>query len=1213
MIAKACPSRKSGRGSFSDLREYLERANGIEREDYRESWSSELAGSHETIDLEMERVAAHGRCKDPVYHVALSWRPGEDVSPETMRGAVAATLRSVGAEDHQWYAAAHYDSKTERHHVHLVVNKVHPETYKAFDRYWDAAKLARAAEWVERQFGCLHDRHMDWREFKMAERDFGAEPEWDRDRVQQMDREAPRGLTLVPPGAGTSEMDAARRAGYSWAHLVRDEAAPAARTAGEREGATWEHVHAALETYGLRMEAAGSGARVVGAEPGLHLKASRVGLDIRAMEQILGPFVAPDRAPTPYDLRLEAAREVVAAAQTWTEFHDGLKDVGFALEANARGGQLVDLEHDGRKIGAQSALGMTLPKLEKTLGEYEMAPAIAERNAREYERRAEGMRERVAILLDTPEMLVGRIAERASTWDRQDVAYAVRDVLNIAHDENAWDESIERVVEATFSLPDVISLGQIQIDRPNASADEPQQYRELFTTREIASEERILLRHAQTLHTMERREELPAIREPSAAASLNEQQRAAYEHIAQPSSLAIVQGIAGAGKSRLMRDVAAAYTEAGYRVVGAAVAGSAAQVFSKEAEIEAQTVARLIVRLNSGQELFDPKTVLFVDEASMLGTEQAMDLLLACGQSGATLRLLGDADQHGSVARGTVLEDLSEKLGCYDMQTSRRAKDEWLREVAGDLRAGIVPRALGTLREHGCIAEYATADEAKARLVADWSRDIHAGRDALLTAVKRVDVAELNELARATLTDRLGEARPYMTAFGEREIAVGEVLVVRHGDRASETVNGDRLRVLAHRDYGRIACERLSDGAKIVWNTEERPEFDYGYASTSYGSQGRTVDDLYKYVGPADDRTSMYVGVTRAHETLTIAHGRDEVPNFSRLLDLGSRDHGGLSVVAAERAIEASRRERELKIERVPEMDRDAAEPTPEPEIVQETTLREDRAIERAQRERSEEVVSLEVIRAGEAEREAIRIKREAELRAITHEFVPTSEITKPLYQRLKILEEMEKGPEHLRKDFHFNDTGLSYAERRLKPYEWEVKQSLARAQELVDQPKDGFLGLFQSREQKAREQNAIERHQRAVQEREKQYARYRDPEVIQSLDTIFESRRAASEERREVSRTLSQLRQDFARLGEIGITEIEVRRQITPDLRDRVKDAQEFVATTRETRADDLQRFAQEKERTIAMERERREIERQHKREYGPDFGESRGWGMGR
>jgi hypothetical protein len=93
----------------------------------------------------------------------------------------------------------------------------------------------------------------------------------------------------------------------------------------------------------------------------------------------------------------------------------------------------------------------------------------------------------------------------------------------------------------------------------------------------------------------------------------------------------------------------------------------------------------------------------------------------------------------------------------------------------------------------------------------------------------------------------------------------------------------------------------------------------------------------------------------------------------------------------------------------------------------------------------------------------------------------------------------------------------------------------------------------------------------------------------------------------------LSELRRDFARLGEIGITEIEVRRQITPDLRDRVKDAQEFVATTREARADDLQRFAQEKERTIAMERERKEIERQHKREYGPDFGDGWSRGMGR
>jgi len=49
--------------------------------------------------------------------------------------------------------------------------------------------------------------------------------------------------------------------------------------------------------------------------------------------------------------------------------------------------------------------------------------------------------------------------------------------------------------------------------------------------------------------------------------SLDAQQCAAYAHLAGTRDLAIVTGIAGAGKSRLQRDVAAAYREAGFRVI----------------------------------------------------------------------------------------------------------------------------------------------------------------------------------------------------------------------------------------------------------------------------------------------------------------------------------------------------------------------------------------------------------------------------------------------------------------------------------------------------------------------------------------------------------------------------------------------------------------------------------------------------------------------
>lgn len=933
MIAKVAPQRRSGRGSFATLRTYLEREqDGTQRPDLVATWSGNVA-SHATADLEMDATGKRGRSPDPLLHVVLSWRPTEAIGEDVAVGAIEGTLRSLGAEDRQWFAAMHDDG--ERVHVHLGINRVDPETRRMFDLWKMHAKLARAAEWTEREYGCLPDRRMDWRAHTVAEVELGAivdlgrdarrdaarEPSREvRDATREVAPEASRralaGISLVPPGAATAEMDAARRAGYSWAALVRDEAVPAAHASLASEGASWERLHASLETYGLRMVAAGTGARIVGTEPGLHLKASRVGLDVRALEAQLGPFAEPERAASAYEERLQSARAVVAAAKTWGDVHGGLEKHELALDGTKRGGQVVDLATDGRKTACRTALDASLRDLEYRFGPYEPSPQIEARQAREHDRRAVGVQARAELLVRTPEAVVARIAERRSTWDRDEAEREVRALLDV-DDGKEWDAPVQRVLDAALAPEQVVSLGFVASDRPSADLRaELGERRELFSAPAIVADERAL--HAATRALVERSsapERVSKLRGPSA--ELDEQQRGAYAQIASDSGLAIVQGIAGAGKSRLLRDVAAAYEEAGYRVLSAAVSGDAARVLGEEAQIQAQTVARLRTSLGAGREKLDARTVLLIDEASMLGTSDARELFEAARDGGAMVRLLGDAEQHGSVARGAVLADLTEAHGAYDMACSRRAQEPWLREVAADLRAGLTPRALDELRAHGSIAEHRTTDEAKTALIAGWAADVRDNRDVLLIATRRKDVAELNDLARAALAERLGEARTYSTAFGAREIAVGEQLVARKADRDSETVNGDRLRVLGHRRDGRIACERMRDGAKLVWDVQQRPEIDYGYASTSYRSQGRTVDVVHVLATQADDRRGLYVDATRARERVTIAYGRDEVTNFGSLLALGARERFSHSVAGAERAIEGHAQLEAERAERV--------------------------------------------------------------------------------------------------------------------------------------------------------------------------------------------------------------------------------------------------------------------------------------------------------
>ena len=61
-------------------------------------------------------------------------------------------------------------------------------------------------------------------------------------------------------------------------------------------------------------------------------------------------------------------------------------------------------------------------------------------------------------------------------------------------------------------------------------------------------------------------------------------------------------GVAGAGKTTMLKAVAAAFEASRYRVVGTATSGQAAQNLGREAELgESATLASLIWRLEHGR------------------------------------------------------------------------------------------------------------------------------------------------------------------------------------------------------------------------------------------------------------------------------------------------------------------------------------------------------------------------------------------------------------------------------------------------------------------------------------------------------------------------------------------------------------------------------------------------------------------------------------
>ncbi len=87
------------------------------------------------------------RCEKPVYHVSLSFDKKDAPTRTQMEGACDAVLRDLGLEDHQAFLEAHND--TAHPHVHMMINRVHPETGRAWSTSHDYRRIERTLRGLE--------------------------------------------------------------------------------------------------------------------------------------------------------------------------------------------------------------------------------------------------------------------------------------------------------------------------------------------------------------------------------------------------------------------------------------------------------------------------------------------------------------------------------------------------------------------------------------------------------------------------------------------------------------------------------------------------------------------------------------------------------------------------------------------------------------------------------------------------------------------------------------------------------------------------------------------------------------------------------------------------------------------------------------------------------------------------------------------------------
>ena len=140
--------------SFRALASYLAAGRtGEERE--RVAWST--ARNLPTNDPELASTfmrataAQSSRVEKPVYHVVLSFDPSELPDRATMERVADKVLTRLGLAEHQAIIVAHRDRAHA--HVHLLVNRVHPERGRAWERWKDQPLIQEVLREEEKALG----------------------------------------------------------------------------------------------------------------------------------------------------------------------------------------------------------------------------------------------------------------------------------------------------------------------------------------------------------------------------------------------------------------------------------------------------------------------------------------------------------------------------------------------------------------------------------------------------------------------------------------------------------------------------------------------------------------------------------------------------------------------------------------------------------------------------------------------------------------------------------------------------------------------------------------------------------------------------------------------------------------------------------------------------------------------------------------------------
>jgi conjugative relaxase-like TrwC/TraI family protein len=370
--------------------------------------------------------------------------------------------------------------------------------------------------------------------------------------------------------------------------------------------------------------------------------------------------------------------------------------------------------------------------------------------------------------------------------------------------------------------------------------------------------------------------------------------------------VAVVVGRAGTGKTFALGMARHAWQLDGYRLLASAPTGIATLSLEGEGFEDVATCDRLLGELDRGREQLNPRTVLVIDEAGMVGSRKLGRLLEHAEQAQTKVVLVGDDRQLAAIDAGGGFRALRLRLGASELTENRRQHQAWEREALELVRSGLVEEAVAAYQAHDRVVAADSKPAATLALLQDWwatwqQAERDPAQEVVVLAARRAEVDRLNSACQELLAarGRLGSER---LQVGDRQLAVGDRVVCGHNAIAELGVaNGSRGTVTTLDPKARTLTLRLdgSDDRTVTLprsyldgrvRGERNRRVDLAYATTGHRAQGLTRGRALVRLTGSEDVNWLYVQLSRARQDTRLYAVVGPEPQGAGELDLPDRD-----------------------------------------------------------------------------------------------------------------------------------------------------------------------------------------------------------------------------------------------------------------------------------------------------------------------------------